>query len=110
MRAKYSQLSHRKLKYLDILDDITKEDLMPLNPEYPRRDHICKVRSTNWKLANMTGSCPSDRQRQGYVSLQVDTRQGTEEPTDLDGSPETQQHQHDGRVSWRKPRVEGVQN
>ncbi|KAH1018362.1 hypothetical protein HUJ05_006149 [Dendroctonus ponderosae] len=43
MRAKYSQLSHRRLKYLDILDDITKEDLMPLNPEYPRRDHMCKT-------------------------------------------------------------------
>uniref|UniRef100_A0AAR5Q7J0 Uncharacterized protein n=1 Tax=Dendroctonus ponderosae TaxID=77166 RepID=A0AAR5Q7J0_DENPD len=43
MRAKYSQLSHRRLKYLDILDDITKEDLMPLKPEYPRRDHMCKT-------------------------------------------------------------------
>lgn len=43
MRAKYFQLSHKKLKYMDILDDITKEDLVPLKAEYPRRDQIVKV-------------------------------------------------------------------
>ncbi|KAL1501488.1 hypothetical protein ABEB36_006800 [Hypothenemus hampei] len=40
MRAKYSQLKQRKLKYLDILDDISKDDLVPLKAEYPRRDEI----------------------------------------------------------------------
>lgn len=48
MRAKYFQLSHKKLKYMDILDDITKEDLVPLKAEYPRRDQIVTVVIYKW--------------------------------------------------------------
>ncbi|XP_072383853.1 uncharacterized protein [Diabrotica undecimpunctata] len=31
---------HRKLTHVDILDDLTNKDLLPLHPEYPRRDHL----------------------------------------------------------------------
>ncbi|XP_028145469.1 uncharacterized protein LOC114338755 isoform X2 [Diabrotica virgifera virgifera] len=31
---------HRKLTHVDILDDLTNRDLLPLRAEYPRRDHL----------------------------------------------------------------------
>ncbi|XP_050302904.1 uncharacterized protein LOC126740778 isoform X2 [Anthonomus grandis grandis] len=40
MRTKYSQLSHKRLKYLDILDDISEKDILPFKAEYPRKDEI----------------------------------------------------------------------
>nr|XP_023012594.1 uncharacterized protein LOC111502687 isoform X1 [Leptinotarsa decemlineata] len=38
MRAKSDQTQVRKLEFLDILDDLTPKDLLPLHSEYPRKD------------------------------------------------------------------------
>nr|CAH7762890.1 unnamed protein product [Callosobruchus chinensis] len=40
MRAKNMLSPNRHLGYLDILDDLTEKDLLPLQSEYPRRDNI----------------------------------------------------------------------
>ncbi|XP_076256368.1 uncharacterized protein LOC143193842 isoform X2 [Rhynchophorus ferrugineus] len=49
MRTKYFQMTNRKLKHMDILDDITKNDVMPIKSEYPRRDQIRQITKTNIK-------------------------------------------------------------
>ncbi|XP_057665030.1 uncharacterized protein LOC130899259 isoform X2 [Diorhabda carinulata] len=42
------QVSRKKLAYLDILDDLTNRDLLPLHSEYPRKDHlnVCQDRNS----------------------------------------------------------------
>nr|CAI5838414.1 unnamed protein product [Callosobruchus analis] len=40
MRARNMLSPNRHLGYLDILDDLTEKDLLPLKSEYPRRDNI----------------------------------------------------------------------
>ncbi|VEN42313.1 unnamed protein product [Callosobruchus maculatus] len=40
MRARSMLSPNRHLGYLDILDDLTEKDLLPLQSEYPRRDNI----------------------------------------------------------------------
>ncbi|XP_030759638.1 uncharacterized protein LOC115885034 isoform X2 [Sitophilus oryzae] len=42
MRTKYFYMTNQKLEHLDILDDITTNDLLPIKSEYPRRDTIKK--------------------------------------------------------------------
>ncbi|CAG9767701.1 unnamed protein product [Ceutorhynchus assimilis] len=56
MRSKYAQMSKKRLQYMDILEDITDKDILPLKSEYPRRDEAVSREKPKEKIESVKNS------------------------------------------------------